>query len=79
VVDGHSCKVYEQRAIFLDGHIEITRQFRAEDLEGLPLRIDCESAEGGARITTERRDVSLGVPTDSFVVPPDFKRIERLR
>ena len=79
VIDGHSCKVYEQRSIFLDGHIEITRQFRAEDLEGLPLRIECESAEGGVRITTERRDVSLIVPTDSFVVPPDFKRIERLR
>lgn len=79
VIDSHSCRVYEQRTIFLDGHTEITRRFRADDLAGLPLRIDCESGEGGVRVTTERRDVRIEVATDSFVVPADFKRIERLR
>lgn len=79
VIDSHSCRVYEQRTTFLDGHTEITRRFRADDLAGLPVRIECESEEGGIRVTTERRDVRFEVATDSFVVPSDFKRIDRLR
>jgi hypothetical protein len=78
-IDSHPCRVYEQRTIFVDGHTEIIRRFRAEDLAGLPLRIDCESEQGGIRVTTERREVRLEVASDSFVVPADFKRIERLR
>ena len=79
VIDSHSCKVYEQRTFFLDGHTEITRRFRADDLAGLLLKIDCESEGGGVKVTTERRDVRFEVATDLFVVPADFKRIERLR
>jgi hypothetical protein len=78
VIDSHLCRVYEQRTIFVDGHIEMTRRFRAEDLAGLCLRIECESVGGGVRVTTERRDVRIDVTTDKFVVPADFKRIERL-
>lgn len=78
MIDSHSCKVYEQLTTFLDGHTEITRRFRADDLAGLPLRIDCESREGGVRVTFERRDVRFDIATDSFVVPLDFKRTERL-
>lgn len=77
-IDNHLCKVYEQQTIFVDGHIEITRRFRAEDLAGLCLRIECESVGGGVRVTTERRDVRIDVTIDKFVVPPDFKRIETL-
>lgn len=40
VIDGHSCAVYEQRAIFRDGHVETSRRFRAGDLSGLLLRVD---------------------------------------
>jgi hypothetical protein len=78
MIDNHSCTVYEQRTVFLDGHIEVTRRFRADDLSGLPLRIDCESEDGGVRVTIERREIRLDVATNSFVVPADFKRIERL-
>jgi hypothetical protein len=79
VIEGYQCRVYEQRASFLDGHTEITRRFRAVDLAGLILRIEGESEGGSAKITTERRDVRIEVAPDAFVVPVDFKRIERLR
>ena len=79
VIDSHRCRVYEQRTVFVDGHTEITRRYRADDLAGLPLRIDCESEGGGIRVTIERRDVRLQAGTESFVVPEDFQRIDRLR
>lgn len=77
VVDGHSCRVYEQRASFLDGHTETTRRFRADDLGGLAIRIESESER--IKVTTERREVRIEVPPDAFEVPADFKRIEKLR
>jgi hypothetical protein len=79
VIDGHSCRVYEQRTTFHDGHTEISRRFRAEELGGLALRIEGEADRGTARVTTERRDIRMEVAPDSFVVPADFKRIDRLR
>jgi hypothetical protein len=78
VIDGHPCTVYQQRTTFLDGHVEITTRSRADDLAGLPLKIECASGQGGTKVTTERRDVKIDPTTDSFVVPPDFKRIEKL-
>lgn len=79
VIGGHSCRVYEQRTSFLDGHTEITRRFRADDFGGLALRIEDESEKGAVRVTTERRDIRIDVAPDTFVVQADFKRIERLR
>lgn len=79
VIDGHSCRVYEQRTTFIDGHTEITRRFRADDLGGLALRIESESEGGAVKVTTERRDVGIEVAPDAFAVPADFKRIGSLR
>jgi hypothetical protein len=78
VIDGHRCGVYEQRASFLDGHTEITRRFRAQDLAGLALRIESESENGAAKVMIERRDVRIEAAPDAFVVPSDFNRVERL-
>jgi len=78
VVDGHSCKVYEHRASFPDGHFEITRAFRASDFGGLALRIESESEPAAVKVTTERRDVRLDVAPDAFVVPADFKKVDKL-
>ena len=78
VIDGHSCAVYEQRAIFHDRHIETTRRFRARDLSGLVLRVESEAEEGSARVITERRDVRLDVPPNTFNVPADFEKVEKL-
>lgn len=78
VIDGHPCAVYEQRAIFRDGHTETTRRFRARDLSGLALRVESEAEQGSAKITTERRDVRIKVAPDTFIVPADFKKVEKL-
>ena len=78
VIDGHSCAVYEQRAIFRDRHVETTRRFRARDLSGLVLRVESEADQGSARVITERRDVRIDVAPDTFNVPADFKRVEKL-
>jgi hypothetical protein len=78
VIDGHPCAVYEQRAIFRDGHTETTKRFRARDLSGLLLRVESEAEQGSAKVITERRDVRIEVAPDTFIVPADFKRVEKL-
>ncbi len=77
-IGGHSCKVYEQRATFPDGHTEITRTFRARDLGGLALRTESEAQPASVRIITERKDVSLEVAPDVFTVPANFKKVDKL-
>ena len=76
-VGNQSCKVFEQRAVFDDGHVEITRVFCARDLHDLAIRIEMES-EGGVKVITERRDVKTEVAHDQFVVPSGFKKVDRL-
>jgi hypothetical protein len=78
VIDGHPCAVYEQRAIFPDGHTETTRRFRARDLSGLALRVESEAEQGSPKVITERRDVRIEVAPDTFIVPADFKKVEKL-
>jgi hypothetical protein len=78
VIDGHSCAVYEQRAIFHDGHVETTRRFRARELSGLVIRVESEAEQGSARVITERRDVRMDVAPDTFNVPADFEKVEKL-
>lgn len=77
-ISGHSCTVYEERATFPDGHTEITRTFRADDLGGLALRIESESQPSSVRVITERKDVSLEVAPDTFIVPSKFKKADKL-
>jgi hypothetical protein len=77
-IGDHVCNVYEQRATFPDGHIEITRTFRASDLGGLALRIESESQPASVRVITERRDVSLDLAPDTFTVPANFKKVDKL-
>jgi hypothetical protein len=78
VIDGHPCRVYENRASFPDGHVEIQRAFRASEYAWLALRIETESDPPATKVTTERRDVRLGVAPDTFVVPADFKKVDKL-
>ena len=77
-IAGHSCTVYEERATFPDGHTEITRSFRAGDLGGLALRIESESEPISVRVITERKDVSLEVAPDTFTIPSNFKKVDKL-
>ena len=78
IIEGHPCVVYQQRAIFPDGHAETTRRFHARDLSGLLLRVESEAVQRGSKVTTERRDVRVDVSPDAFIVPADFKRVEML-
>ena len=79
VVDGHNCAVLEVRATYADGHTETTRRFIAADLSRLPLRVECESDQSNIKMITERRNVSLDVSSDIFLVPADFKKVSRLQ
>ena len=72
-VEGYSCAVTEQQAVFDDGSAEVTRTFRARALAGLALRVEVESR--GIKIITERRDIEIRVPPDRFAVPADFRKV----
>lgn len=77
-IDGHVCQVYERRASFPDGHIEITKTFRAPGLRGLVVRAESYSEPALVRIITERKNISLDVPADVFTVPANFRKVARL-
>jgi len=76
-IDGHRCTVFEVRVTYPDGHVEITRMFRAADLSGLLIRVESENDRSKGKILTERRNVSLEINGDDFTVPADFKKDER--
>ena len=77
-VDGHPCQVHERRTTFVDGHVEITKNFRAPDLGGLILRSESSSEPPSVTTITERRDVSADVAPGTFAVPSNFKRVDKL-
>jgi hypothetical protein len=76
-IDGHPCSVYERRASFANGQIEITKAYSARDLAGLLLRIETNSEPGTVKVTTERRDVRLDFADDAFTVPGGYRKIEK--
>ncbi|HEV8483830.1 MAG TPA: hypothetical protein VGV87_09805 [Blastocatellia bacterium] len=80
VIDGRSCRVFRQRAVFTNGLIETVRTFRSPDLEGLAIRVESETEGSAARIKvlTERRDVRTDVTPDQFDVPSGFTRVTSL-
>lgn len=80
VINDYACKVIEQRASFEGGHTEVTRTFRSEQLNGLALRTERETEQPakGAKLITERRDIQTEVSPDLFIVPKDFKRVNKL-
>lgn len=78
-IDGHSCTVLERRAISFDNHVEVTTTFFARDLGGIAIRVETASgAETGTRLITTWRDIRLNAPADAFVVPSDFRRVDKL-
>jgi hypothetical protein len=78
-VDGHVCEVFERREIFPDNHVVVTTTFRARELGGLAIRVETGPAPGaGTRLILMLRDVRLDVPADAFVVPADFRKVDKL-
>ena len=79
-IENFVCKVFEQRAIFSDGHVEVTRTFRAPDLGGLAIRIEtaAEPQNESLKVIISRRDIKTDVSPDEFVVPAGFKKVDKL-
>ena len=70
-VDGHTCKI-EDMVLITEELTPITfkmKLYRAEDLNGFPLKIDVENPMNHAKFTITYSDVSLE--------PPDAKLFER--
>ena len=78
VIDGRTCIVQQQVAIFPDGHRETTRRFYSRELSGLVLRLESESENPPSRVITQRRDIRLEVAPDAFEIPAGFKKVEKL-
>ena len=78
LIQGHSCAVYEERAIFPDDHVETTKRYCARDLSGLVLKAESGAEHGSATLTIERQDIRTEVPLDTFIVPADFKKVQKL-
>jgi hypothetical protein len=84
-IGNYVCKVSERRAVFSDGHKEVTRTFRAPDLAGLPIRIEisADPQSGTEKTIIEktiimRRDIKTDVSPDEFVIPTGFKKVDKL-
>jgi hypothetical protein len=72
---GHTCQATEVTVTASDGVTTIFRVWRATDLKGLPLRIQCPS--GGVPLTLTLSKVRLGaVPNDLFLPPNGFTKYE---
>jgi hypothetical protein len=67
VVDGHTCTVLDAVTTSPDGEIT-ARIWTADDLKGVPLRIDLHTHTG--TLTAMYRDVVVGTPETSLFVPP---------
>lgn len=77
-IQDHMCAAYEERAIYPDGHVEITKRFRARDLSGLVLKLESAAEHGSATLTIERQEIRTEIPLDTFIVPADFKKVQNL-
>ncbi len=76
VVDGHTCAVFEGVTTFPDGNQLRSRIWTAEDLKGVPVKI--ELYPGLKTITTTYRDITLGTPDPSlFKMPAKCTPLEK--
>lgn len=76
-VDGHSCKVEKAVVTRPDGKIMESRVWEADDLKGIPVKI--ESQVGGGKLVAFYQDVVLGTPDKAlFEVPGRCTPIEKM-
>lgn len=77
VVEGHSCKVETVALTRYDGKTVETNVCVADDLKGLPVRIEMDSSFG--RLRAVYRDVVFGAPDAAlFAVPDKCTPIEKM-
>ncbi|HSZ63103.1 MAG TPA: hypothetical protein VK828_14970 [Terriglobales bacterium] len=68
VVDGHTCTVLDGVTTLANGNTFRSKIWAADDLKGVPLRIDVYSEPGV--VTTAYRDVVLGTPDPALFKLP---------
>jgi len=68
VVDGHKCTVEIASVTRSDGKTIESKVWEAEDLDGVPVKIESQLAE--AKLTAIYRDIVLGTPDKALFTPP---------
>jgi len=69
VVEGHKCKVEIAQVTRSDGKIIESKVWEAEDLSGVPVKIESQLPE--AKVTAFYRNIILGTPDKALFTPPD--------
>jgi len=70
VVEGHSCKVENVVVTRPDGKIIHAKVWEAEDLKGVPVKIEAQMTEE-AKFSALYRDIVLATPDKALFTPPD--------
>ena len=70
VVEGHTCKVEKVVVTRADGATVEAKVWEAEDLKGVPVKIESRRGEG-PKFDAVFHDVVLGTPDKALVTPPD--------
>jgi hypothetical protein len=79
IINNYLCQVVQKRAEFADGHAEVTTTYRARALGGLAVRVETETlGDQRIKVITERRDIRLEVAPEEFIIPPDFRKVDRI-
>jgi hypothetical protein len=69
VMEGHPSKVENVAATGPDGKIFISKVWEADDLKGIPVKIESQ-VPGGSKMIAAYRDIKLGTPDKSLFTPP---------
>jgi len=70
VVEGHTCRVESVVVARPGGKTIQSKVWEAEDLKGVPVKIESQLPEGG-KLTAVYRDIVLGAPDKALMTPPD--------
>ena len=68
-VEGHTCKVEIVLVTMPSGKTIESKVWEAEDLKGVPVKIESKLPEDG-KLTAVYRDIVLGTPDKALITPP---------
>ena len=68
-VEGHSCKVENVAVTRADGKTIESRVWEAEDLKGVPVKIESQTEHG--KLAAVYRDIVIGPQDKALLTPPD--------
>jgi hypothetical protein len=77
ILEGHTCKIENVNVTRPDGKTIASKVWEAEDLNGIPIRI--ESRMGDITLTAVYRDISVSAPDqDLFTIPDKCTPFEKM-